>query len=43
MSAAGKTTEFPRVDNIFMKKESIPFDESQSIIWQERPYKGSKD
>ena len=33
MSAVGKTTEFPRIDNLFMKKESIPFDESQSIIW----------
>lgn len=43
MSAVGRTTQFPRIDNIFKKKESIPFDESQSIIWQERPYKGVHD
>jgi H+/Cl- antiporter ClcA len=37
MSAIGYTTVFPRKDNIYKHKESIPFDESQSEIWIQRP------
>lgn len=28
MSAIGHTTDFPREDNIFKHKESLPYDES---------------
>jgi hypothetical protein len=34
MPAAGHTTEFPRKDNVYEHKESIPFDESKSLVWQ---------
>ena len=33
MNAVGFTTEFPRKDNIYKQKESIPFDESYAAIW----------
>jgi len=36
MSAVGHDTVFPRKDNVFKKKESLPFDEAQSIVWKER-------
>ena len=37
MSAVGKTLTFPRTDNIFKKKESLPFDEVDSLVWVDRP------
>jgi hypothetical protein len=37
MAAVGKTFIFPREDNIFKKKESIPYDEVQTQVWRERP------
>jgi len=33
MSPVGKTLNFPRRDNIYKKKESLPYDEVQSLIW----------
>lgn len=33
MPARGNTTEFPRKDNIYQGKESLAFDESQSLVW----------
>ena len=35
MSAVGKTLIFPREDNLYMKKESIGYDEAYTKIWQE--------
>ena len=37
MSPIGHTTVFPRKDNIYEHKESIPFDETQSLVWKNRP------
>jgi hypothetical protein len=37
MPAAGKTLIFPREDNMYMKKESIGYDEAFTKIWTERP------
>ena len=37
MAAVGKTLIFPRIDNIYKKKESLPFDEVNSLVWQDRP------
>ena len=37
MPAVGTTNYFPRKDNVFKKKESLPFDEAQAKIWLERP------
>ena len=37
MSALGHTTVFPREDNLYMSKESIPYDEEQSKVWKDRP------
>ena len=37
MSPVGKTLKFPRRDNLFKKKESLPYDEVQSLVWQTRP------
>ena len=37
MSPVGKTLDFPRRDNIFTHKESLPFDEAHSKIWTDRP------
>ena len=37
MSSVGSTTVFPRVDNLYKKKESLPFDEAQTKIWKDRP------
>ena len=37
MPSIGKTLKFPREDNVFKGKESIPYDEASTIIWRERP------
>jgi hypothetical protein len=37
MPSAGRTLSFPREDNIFKHKESIPYDESQTRVWKNRP------
>lgn len=36
MSAVGKTLVFPREDNIYRGKESIPYDEIQTKVWRNR-------
>ena len=33
MSAKGHDNVFPRKDTGFLKKESLPLDEYQSLIW----------
>jgi len=44
MPGKGRTTEFPRKDNIYKHKESLPFDEAHSLVWVNRPYnKTSED
>ena len=43
MPAIGHTTEFPRSDNVYKKKESIPYDEAQSLVWKERPVEPFKE
>lgn len=37
MPSEGRTLEFPRKDNAYENKDSIPLDEYQSQIWLERP------
>ena len=37
MPQSGKTFMFPREDTAFKSKESIPYDESQTQIWLNRP------
>lgn len=37
MPAAGRTLAFPREDNYYRKKESLPFDEAQTRVWRSRP------
>jgi len=37
MNAIGKTCVFPRRDNIYKKKESLPYDEALTNVWRERP------
>lgn len=34
MSPVGRTTVFPRKDNIYKKKEALPFDEINSLVWR---------
>lgn len=36
MPAVGHTMEFPRRDNIYKNKESLPFDEAHSKVWKDR-------
>jgi chloride channel 7 len=43
MAAVGKTMVYPRKDNIFKKKESLPFDEVNSLVWQDRPFQKRKE
>ena len=43
MPALGKTKEFPRVDNYYTKKESLPYDESQTKIWRNRERRYSRE
>jgi hypothetical protein len=43
MSAVGHDTVFPRKDNVFKKKESLPFDEAQTIVWKERKKENHED
>jgi hypothetical protein len=38
MAGKGKTMIFPRKDTIFKKKESLPFDETSSLVWVDRPF-----
>ena len=33
MSADENTKKWPREDNMYKKKESLPFDESRSLVW----------
>ena len=37
MNPVGKTLSFPRLDNVYTHKESLPYDEAHSLIWRERP------
>ena len=34
MSPIGHTLVFPRVDNVYKKKEALPFDEFDSLVWK---------
>jgi hypothetical protein len=34
MSYLGNTIEFPRKDNVYKKKEALPFDEYDSLVWR---------
>lgn len=34
MSYIGHTLEFPRKDNVYKKKEALPFDEAHSLVWK---------
>lgn len=34
MSYMGRTLTFPRKDNVYKKKEAIPFDEANSLVWK---------
>jgi hypothetical protein len=43
MATIGYTQEFPRRDNIYKHKESLPFDESQAEIWIQRPSGGTRE
>ena len=43
MPAVGKTFVFPREDNMYMKKESIAYDEAHTKIWRERPRRNQKE
>ena len=43
MSPVGKTLKFPRKDNLYKKKESLPYDEVQSNVWQTRPRQRKTD
>ena len=36
MPAWGKTREFPRKDNMFKNKESLAFEEVNSLVWKDR-------
>lgn len=42
MPNSGNTTEFPRKDNVYKKKESIPYDEHRSVVWKSKDDKPSK-
>ena len=43
MSPVGCTLQFPRVDNMYRKKESLPYDETKANIWKNRPRDVSMD
>jgi hypothetical protein len=43
MPAVGNTSAFPRADNLYKAKESIPFDECQSKVWRDRPTNETKE
>ena len=43
MPAIGKTTVFPRVDTAYKGKESLPYDEAQTLVWKERPTEPHKE
>jgi len=43
MPGKGRTTVFPRSDNVYKKKESLPFDEAQSLVWQNRPVNKTRE
>ena len=38
----GFTTVFPREDNVYEKKESLPYDEFRSLVWKDKSDKPSK-
>ena len=37
MPPEGKTLVFPREDNLYKKKQSLPYDEVQTKVWRDRP------
>lgn len=37
MPGVGHTRVFPRQDNVYRKKESLPYDEADCLIWKNRP------
>ena len=43
MPSVGKTFVFPRQDNIYEHKESIPYDEAQCKVWVDRPRQRQKE
>lgn len=43
MPTVGKTKSFPRRDNYYTKKESLPFDEAQTKIWVNREKKYGRE
>jgi hypothetical protein len=42
MPNSGNTTEYPRKDNVYKKKESIPYDEHRSVVWKNKDELPSK-
>ena len=34
MSPIGNTIDFPRKDNVYKKKDALPFDEIESLVWR---------
>lgn len=43
MPPEGKTLEFPREDNLYKKKQSLPYDEVQTKVWRDRPTMRKKE
>jgi hypothetical protein len=43
MPAVGKTKVFPRIDNYYTSKESLPYDEAQTKVWRNREKKYSRE
>jgi chloride channel 7 len=43
MPGKGRTTIFPRIDNLYKKKESLPYDEAQTLVWVNRPHEHTKE
>ena len=43
MGAVGRTLVFPRQDTVFKSKESLPFDEANSLVWIDRPFQKRRE
>lgn len=43
MPPEGKTYIFPREDNLYKKKQSLPYDEVQTKVWRDRPSERKKE
>lgn len=43
MPSVGHTTQFPRTDNVYKKKESLPYDEAQALVWKTRPIQHNRE